>query len=200
MEETVKIPKEARILVSGIQHQLRYYLSKTHIKNSDFQELRSKQMGELVSDELTYKTYESTKFTKHGGKDICHNVDSGMTTSKELGSYVAKEYSPLAFSLIRRFFGVTDEELIHSICEEGNLTPPNIGSGKSGSLFMFSKDKRYILKVIPKREEKILVKILPMYLQVWLTRTLKHSHPVHSKQSTHSSTQILWDVQNQALR
>ena len=86
-----------------------------------------------------------------------------MKTTNELGTYTAKEYSPMAFALIRKTFGIESEDMIKSICTEDNLTYPKIGSGKSGALFMFSKDSQYIIKVIPKREEKILVQILPLY-------------------------------------
>ncbi len=38
--------------------------------------------------------------------------------------------------------------------------------GKSGSLFFFSQDMRYILKTIPKREAKLLRYLLPAYYKV----------------------------------
>ena len=38
--------------------------------------------------------------------------------------------------------------------------------GKSGSLFFFSEDMRFIVKTLPKREAKMLIEILPAYYQV----------------------------------
>ena len=38
--------------------------------------------------------------------------------------------------------------------------------GKSGSLFFFSHDFKYILKTIPKREAKLLRFLLPAYYKV----------------------------------
>lgn len=38
--------------------------------------------------------------------------------------------------------------------------------GKSGSLFFFSHDMKYILKTIPKREAKLLRMLLPAYYKV----------------------------------
>ncbi|EMH74285.1 phosphatidylinositol-4-phosphate 5-kinase, putative, partial [Entamoeba histolytica HM-1:IMSS-B] len=150
-------------LVLGIQHQVKYYLSKVHVSDNDFEKYKGKTLPELKNEKYIFKTYPFTKFTKKGGKDICGQKDNEMTTPKEVGEYVAKEYSPMAFAIVRRFFGLTPESMIESICGEGNLTPPNLGSGKSGSLFMFTKDHKFVIKVIPKREEKILCKIFPLY-------------------------------------
>lgn len=38
--------------------------------------------------------------------------------------------------------------------------------GKSGSLFLFSQDMKYILKTIPKMEAKLLRALLPAYYKV----------------------------------
>ncbi len=38
--------------------------------------------------------------------------------------------------------------------------------GKSGSLFFFSNDMKFIVKTLPKREAKLLLEILPNYFQV----------------------------------
>ncbi|EDR27596.1 cylicin-2, putative [Entamoeba dispar SAW760] len=161
--ETKEISQTAMALVLGIQHQVKYYLSKVHVSDNDFERYKGKTLPELKNEKYIFKTYPFTKFTKKGGKDICGQKDNAMTTPKEVGEYVAKEYSPMAFAIVRRFFGLTPESMIESICGEGNLTPPNLGSGKSGSLFMFTKDHKFVIKVIPKREEKILCKIFPLY-------------------------------------
>ncbi|EKE38648.1 phosphatidylinositol-4-phosphate 5-kinase, putative [Entamoeba nuttalli P19] len=161
--ETKEISQTAMALVLGIQHQVKYYLSKVHVSDNDFEKYKGKTLPELKNEKYIFKTYPFTKFTKKGGKDICGQKDNEMTTPKEVGEYVAKEYSPMAFAIVRRFFGLTPESMIESICGEGNLTPPNLGSGKSGSLFMFTKDHKFVIKVIPKREEKILCKIFPLY-------------------------------------
>jgi 1-phosphatidylinositol-4-phosphate 5-kinase len=38
-------------------------------------------------------------------------------------------------------------------------------AGKSGSLFFFSHDMKFIVKTLPKREAKLLLEILPNYFQ-----------------------------------
>ncbi|KAL7711853.1 Cylicin-2 [Entamoeba marina] len=156
--------KHAIILMKSVQHQINYCLTKTHVDEIDFNGYKSKQLTDLYYDKNVYKTYDYIKFTTKGGKDICRQTDAEMKTSKDVGTYVGKEYSPMAFSIIRKMFGITNEHIINSICSEDSLTPPVGGAGKSGSMFMFTKDKQFILKVIPKREAKIVSKTLQQYL------------------------------------
>ncbi|ELP83987.1 phosphatidylinositol-4-phosphate 5-kinase, putative, partial [Entamoeba invadens IP1] len=158
-----EVSKEATALIRGIQHQIKYYLGQVHVSTNDYNVYRHKELKELKGVGEVFNTYKYTKFVSEKCRDICDDIDKKMAVPKGVEPYVAKEYSPMAFAIIRRFFGVSDREMMRSICGDGNLTPPNIGAGKSGSLFMFTKDSKYILKVIPKREEKILVKVLPKY-------------------------------------
>lgn len=71
-------------------------------------------------------------------------------------------FAPLAFRKIRRHFGITEEEFWRSI----NLRPLSGGAkgeGKSGQLFFFSWDQRYIVKTIDNGEMLFFMKCLKDY-------------------------------------
>ena len=155
--------QQLQILVKSIQHQIQYHFSKIHFKTTDFEEIKHLSFNELKTHPLVYKTYNALQFSSKGGKDVNGLNDEEMRISKQIGTYTSKEYCPLGFALIRKYFKVSIEDCIQSICSENNLPIPSSGAGKSGSLFMFTKDKKYIIKTIPKGEEKVLVKWLSVY-------------------------------------
>jgi len=74
-----------------------------------------------------------------------------------------KDYSPRVFADIRKLYGISTEmfmrewDLSRADCQLSE------GAGRSGSLFMFSKDRRFLMKTIPQREAITLRTILPHY-------------------------------------
>jgi len=103
---------------------------------------------------------------------------------ERLASFDAKqachflEFAPLIFDDIRRAFGITSTDFLKSIGPEhllGNLIMGNMASlieqtssGKSGSFFYYSEDKKYMLKTISKKEFyflKTIVKAYHVYLK-----------------------------------
>lgn len=56
--------------------------------------------------------------------------------------------------------------LTHAGRDAGRVWLRHAGTpGKSGSLFFFSHDMKFIVKTLPKREAKLLLEILPNYFQ-----------------------------------
>uniref|UniRef100_A0A7S3LTG6 PIPK domain-containing protein n=1 Tax=Palpitomonas bilix TaxID=652834 RepID=A0A7S3LTG6_9EUKA len=66
-----------------------------------------------------------------------------------------KDYSPMVFRHLRERFRIDPADYMVSLCGDDALrilpTP-----GKSGALFFFSEDQKYIIKTLPKRESKLL--------------------------------------------
>ena len=88
-------------------------------------------------------------------------LSSPLSQSDE--ELIVKEYSPRVFCDIRNLYSLTTESFI----ESWNLDPENLklttGAGRSGSLFFFSKDRRFILKTIPYPELVSLRTVLARY-------------------------------------
>lgn len=70
--------------------------------------------------------------------------------------------APFVYRLIRKKFGLSEEEFLDSTCSESRVrelpTP-----GKSGALFYITDDEKYFMKTIQHVEEKMLVSMLPTY-------------------------------------
>jgi hypothetical protein len=78
-----------------------------------------------------------------------------------------KDYCPSVFKELRSLFGVSEADYLESLCQT-DVRNPNVPSlrvmgspGKSGSMFFFSCDMRFIVKTIPKMECKQLRDLLP---------------------------------------
>eukprot|EP01104_Vermistella_antarctica_P016999 TRINITY_DN5927_c0_g1_i1.p1 TRINITY_DN5927_c0_g1~~TRINITY_DN5927_c0_g1_i1.p1 ORF type:complete len:714 (+),score=161.31 TRINITY_DN5927_c0_g1_i1:56-2197(+) len=86
-----------------------------------------------------------------------------------------RDYAPKVFRELRRHFGISDDVYINSLGPEqilGNMLlgslqslSEQVSEGKSGSLFYFSHDSRFLLKTISSSERNSLVELLPRYLQ-----------------------------------
>lgn len=72
-----------------------------------------------------------------------------------------KDFAPKVFQQIRQFWGVDNNELMHSFGYD-NLDAIR-GEGKSGAFFIFTRDKRFILKTATGPERDFLWEMLPYY-------------------------------------
>ena len=87
--------------------------------------------------------------------------------------FYLKEYAGIIFNNIRIYLGIDKESFISSISPQEFVTEIMISSqtifeelcstGKSGSLFYYTRDGRFIVKTISKKEYKFLKKILSIY-------------------------------------
>jgi len=129
--------------------------------------MKSVQLGIKTSVELLlkrpkrmlnpddYKVKVTLNFPKEGSKVTpAHN-----TTPFEL-----KDYCPMGFRALRDAFGVSHTDYVQSICGEETLSVLDT-PGKSGALFFFSANMKYILKTLTKKEANFLMSILPHYVK-----------------------------------
>lgn len=72
------------------------------------------------------------------------------------------DYAPRVFYSLRKRFGINQNLYIQSLINDG-INGGKLGAGKSGMLFFFSNDKRFILKTITRAELKFFRKILRQY-------------------------------------
>ena len=83
------------------------------------------------------------------------------------------DYAPQIFNNIRRLFGINKEDYLKDLGPQQlimaawhgdfNSWIKSASSGKSGSFFYYTKNAKYILKTISKKEALFLRKILPNY-------------------------------------
>jgi len=100
------------------------------------------------------------------------------------------DYAPNAFRKIRESCGISDEEYMASFSPEnlfGTLEEV-ISTGRSGSFFFRTKDKKYLLKTLPPEEAQLLMKSLfdyTMYIiknpHTLLVRFFGHHKLVYQK-------------------
>jgi hypothetical protein len=94
-----------------------------------------------------------------------------------------KDYCPAVFKELRSLFGVSEADFLESLCQTdpNNPSVPSLrvmGSpGKSGSMFFFSCDMRFIVKTIPKMECKQLRDLLPSSAPPFPPPTPPPPHP-----------------------
>lgn len=90
------------------------------------------------------------------------------TIPHQTGPFKFKDYCPHAFRFLRHRFGIDTADYMVSLCntlKNGENALRELPTpGKSGSLFFFSHDMRFIIKTIPKSEAKLLIALLPSYV------------------------------------
>lgn len=84
---------------------------------------------------------------------------------KKTMKYILNQYKPKNFQNIRKLSGISTEEFIQSICDSELIGGFTESSGKSGSLFWYSSDKKYIMKSISVEESALLNRICSSYLR-----------------------------------
>ena len=89
--------------------------------------------------------------------------------------FILKEFAGIIFNNIRLYLGYDKEDFISSISPQDFITELMISNqtifeelcstGKSGSLFYYTRDGKFIVKTIKKDEYKFIKQILPEYFQ-----------------------------------
>ena len=100
-------------------------------------------------------------------KKYCTKMQYSIQTinlGKKKEVYFLKEFAGIIFNDIRRLFGFDKEKFISSISPQDFITELMISSqtifeelcstGKSGSLFYYTRDGKFIVKTISKKEYK----------------------------------------------
>jgi len=76
-----------------------------------------------------------------------------------------KDFAPLVFLKIREMCRITTDQYIKSWTIPIEKLQMSHGAGRSGSLFLKSEDKRFLLKTIPHDELETFLTLLPNYFQ-----------------------------------
>eukprot|EP00124_Ichthyophonus_hoferi_P001138 Ihof_evm6s53 gene=Ihof_evmTU6s53 len=83
----------------------------------------------------------------------------------EGGNCQVKDYAPNVFLNIREIYGIhTKDYHVSWTLPEDKLVAKE-GAGRSGSLFLMSDDKKYMLKTVPHDEIVTFLEVLPAYYQ-----------------------------------
>ena len=78
-------------------------------------------------------------------------------------------YAPSIFRRIREMDGISTETFLQAFDEEiilKSFHKHKFSEGRSGSFFIFTPDKKFILKTIPRAESTLLLHILRNYYSV----------------------------------
>ena len=105
--------------------------------------------------------------------NMIHSIQTINFGKKQEEIFFLKEFAGIIFNNIRLILGIDKESFISSISPQEFVTEIMISSqtifeelcstGKSGSLFYYTRDGRFIVKTISKKEYKFLKKILASY-------------------------------------
>jgi 1-phosphatidylinositol-4-phosphate 5-kinase len=151
-------------------------VKKKIIKAPDesFKILLNMIMGIQIAVQATpnYKINENEDISKYLNK-MLYSIQTTNLVKINPEIFFLKEYGGIIFNNIRLLNGFDKDKFIMSISPQDFITELMISSqtifeelcstGKSGSLFYYTRDGNFIVKTIAKCEYKFLKKILPNY-------------------------------------
>lgn len=124
-----------------------------------------------LSDGLPNTRLDNWQFQKV----LCMESDWMSSSARKPTLFRFYDYAPVVFQKIRSLSGIKEDDYARSIGPEqiiNSLWTNNMetlyelcSSGKSGALFYFTKDKKYLLKTIPEREFVKLRAVLKDYTE-----------------------------------
>ena len=120
---------------------------------------------DTIIHEYIIRNNNLTQIISTDGKDsnILKNCCSIFTNKVSL-----IEYYPKYFTKIWKIENLTTEKMLHSfniLLNKANLQKICQSEGKSGSMFFFTFDKKFIIKTIPARELNSMKKIIKPYCE-----------------------------------
>ncbi|ETV89679.1 hypothetical protein H257_00870 [Aphanomyces astaci] len=140
--------------------------------------------GRLSGDDLSVSNVLRQcimKYTSMGIIESAQSAKSKPTTEVHWEDYTSVEHksivvhgeidsstlnfrdcAPAVFGHIRSMFGVTEADYIDSFALHQNMNEHG-SEGKSGNLFYFTVNKRFMVKSVPEDEFEVLRSILPYY-------------------------------------
>lgn len=149
---------------------------KTLLKTADhsFKILMNMIMGIQIATQSTPNvTIYSESELKNYLNSLTYSIQTYNFGTRKQESYYIKEYAPVIFNNIRKLYNIDKETYTSSISPQDLITELMISSstiieelcstGKSGSLFYYTRDGKLILKTISYNEYMFLKKILPNY-------------------------------------
>lgn len=131
----------------------------------------SQAMGVAIKKTIRFTVASASMFGADDEIEEEYYTDYAVyhTSSKALSANIAiTDHSPLIFHRIRTLAEVTPEEYLEAWLDtplDDSKLFRKAASGKSGSLFLFSANKRFIIKTLPAKEGRTLIRMLPAYYQ-----------------------------------
>jgi len=137
----------------------------------------AQKMNQMVESE------DAIPFIMHGLKYVLHAAEDSevfvpdyrkketyklVTLDKK---YDFQHYAPSVFRCIRTLYGITQQLFYKSMVETG-ISGGKLGDGKSGMLFFYSNDRRFVIKTVTRAEIQFFKSILRNYL----THVVKNKH------------------------
>ena len=149
-------------------------IPKTKLKTSDdsFKILLNTIMGIQIAVESSPDIAELQNINQYL-HSMSYSIQTSNISKNKHESFMIKEYAGIVFNNIRRLYNYDKESFIQSISPQVFITEIIISNttsieeffntGSSGSLFYYTRDGKFILKTIDKKEYKTLKRILPKY-------------------------------------
>ena len=149
-------------------------IPKTKLKTSDdsFKLLLNTIMGIQIAVESSPDIVEVQNINQYL-HSMTYSIQTSNISKNKNESFMIKEYAGIVFNKIRRLYNYDKESFIQSISPQVFITEIIISNttsieelfntGSSGSLFYYTRDGKFILKTIDKKEYKTLKRILPKY-------------------------------------
>ena len=128
---------------------------------------RGSQMENLAEDikerrfSMIFDPKRNEASSSTSSKNIVHTTYS---TGKQ--SVKITEYEANIFESIREHFNIKNKDLLAAVdpvSNKSNIFSVGEGEGRSGSFFIFTFDKQFIIKTISPHEMTVFLKFLPRY-------------------------------------
>ena len=170
--ERIKLEKKSKIKKK--EKELPANIPKNKLKTTDysFKILLNTIMGIQIAVESTpniNQIYDINQYLT----SLTYSIQTINLSKEKQESFLLKEYAGIIFNSIRKFYGFDKQRFIQSISPQDFITEMIISSstsieelfstGRSGALFYYTRDGKFILKTISKNEYKTLKNILPLY-------------------------------------
>ena len=162
-------PKKEKSVSTAVKN-----IPKTKLKTSDdsFKILLNTIMGIQIAVESSPDIPEVQNINQYL-HSMTYSIQTSNISKNKHESFMIKEYAGIVFNNIRRLYNYDKESFIQSISPQVFITEIIISNttsieeffntGSSGSLFYYTRDGKFILKTIDKKEYKTLKRILPKY-------------------------------------
>ena len=147
------------LILEGILH-----ISKAKDITNSYYSMQKKKSVDKIIHEYVIQNNELKRINSSTLSDNKKRYNSWCSIFQNKVSLI--EYYPSIFSKIWIMEGLTSEKMINSFNIEKNkknLLKLCKSEGRSGSLFFFTHDNKYIIKTIPERELKSMKKLIKPY-------------------------------------
>ena len=147
------------LILEGILH-----ISKAKDITNSYYSMQKKKSVDKIIHEYVIQNNELKRINSSTLSDNKKRYNSWCSIFQNKVSLI--EYYPSIFSKIWIMEGLTSEKMLNSFNIEKNkknLLKLCKSEGRSGSLFFFTHDNKYIIKTIPERELKSMKKLIKPY-------------------------------------